>query len=100
MLNSIKFIALFAIIACAAVAQDRGAIRGTITDPTGAAVPEAAVTVKNVNTGLTQTVRTSSDGVFTIPYLPVGDYTVSTANAGFPKPETPRVRAHMPSILD
>ena len=44
MLNSTKFIALFAIIGSAAVAQDRGAIRGTITDPTGAAVPEAAVT--------------------------------------------------------
>jgi hypothetical protein len=84
MLNSIRSIVLFAITA-AALAPDRGTIRGTVTDPTGAAVPEAVVTVKNVNTGLTQIVKTSADGVYSIPYLPVGDYTVTTDKAGFRK---------------
>ena len=37
-------------------------------------MPEATVTVKNVNTGLTQTAKTSADGVYNVLYLPAGDY--------------------------
>ena len=43
MLNYIKSLTLLAVIGSVASAQDRGAIRGTITDQSGAAVPEAAV---------------------------------------------------------
>lgn len=46
-----------------ALAQDRGTIRGIASDPGGAAVPGAAITVKNVNTGLTQSTRTGGDGI-------------------------------------
>src|SRR5258708_2964109 len=55
-LNS-TFIALFAIPGSAAVAQDRGAIRGMITDPTGGRRARGLGDVKNVNTGMTQTVN-------------------------------------------
>ncbi|HEY3458696.1 MAG TPA: carboxypeptidase-like regulatory domain-containing protein, partial [Bryobacteraceae bacterium] len=63
----------FALFGLAAIvcAQDRGTITGTITDPGNANVPDARVTVKNAATGLTQAVTTGSDGIYTVPYLPV-----------------------------
>jgi len=69
------------------LAQDRGAITGAVTDPAGAVVPAAQVTAKNANTGLTQTVTTSTDGLYTFLYLPVGTYTVVTEKVGFRKAE-------------
>src|SRR5260370_358835 len=100
MLNWIKALTLLTVICSMATAQDRGAIRGTITDQSGAAVPEATVSVKNVNTGLTQTTKTSADGVYTIPYLQVGDYTVSTEKTGFRKAETTGVRVDVATVAD
>jgi hypothetical protein len=58
-----------------------GQIVGTITDSTGAAVPNATVTVTNRDTGLTRTATSSDDGNYTIPLLPTGTYTI-TAQAG------------------
>src|SRR2546425_8873934 len=79
-------------------AQDRGTIRGVVTDPAGATVPEATVTVKNINTGLTQIVTTSADGVYSVPYLPAGVYTVTTEKAGFRKAETTGIDVHVATI--
>lgn len=76
-------------------AQDRGTITGTVIDPTGAAVPDAQVTARNSSTGLTQTVRTNDDGLYTFLYLPVGTYTVVTEKAGFRKAEAPGVQVNV-----
>lgn len=77
----------FALFGLAAIvcAQDRGTITGTITDPGNANVPDARVTVKNAATGLTQAVTTGADGIYTVPYLPVGSYTVEVDKTGFRK---------------
>ena len=83
-----RIFVLALISAVSGLAQDRGTIRGVVTDATGATVPDATVTIKNVNTGLTQTVKTSADGVYSVLYLPAGDYTVTTEKAGFRKAET------------
>ena len=56
-----RFLVLVLLLAAISSAQDRGTIRGVVTDPAGATVPEATVTVKNVNTGLTQIVKTSAE---------------------------------------
>jgi len=61
----------------------RGTILGTVTDASGAAIGGANVVVKNVDTGLTRTVTTSTDGSYSVPELPIGNYTVSVENAGF-----------------
>src|SRR5919198_3680240 len=50
----------------------RGTILGTVTDPSGAVVSGAKVTVRNVATGLERTTLTSGDGSYTIPELPIG----------------------------
>ena len=61
----------------------RGTILGTVTDTSGAAIGGATVVVKNVDTGLSRTVTTSTDGSYSVPELPIGNYTVTVENAGF-----------------
>ena len=54
-----------------------------MTDPSGAAVPEAEVTVRNQNTGAVTTVRSSGEGEFVVLYLDPGTYEVSIRKPGF-----------------
>lgn len=61
----------------------RGTILGTVTDQTGALVPGAKVTIRNVDTGLTRTTETSEDGSYAVPELPIGNYTVTVEKEGF-----------------
>jgi hypothetical protein len=61
----------------------RGTILGTVTDPSGAVVAGATVTVKNTGTGLERTTETSGDGSYSVPELPIGTYTVTISQHGF-----------------
>jgi hypothetical protein len=61
----------------------RGTILGSVTDSSGAAVPGATVTIKNLDTGLTRTVSTSDDGSYAVPELPIGNYSVTVEKPGF-----------------
>jgi hypothetical protein len=58
-------------------------ILGVAKDSSGGVLPNVTVTVTNVETGLTRTVKTSDDGEFRIPELPVGRYEVKGEHAGF-----------------
>ena len=60
-----------------------GTISGLVTDPSGAVLPNAAVTVKNKATGAERKVTTSSEGTFSVPALPAGQYEISTQAKGF-----------------
>ena len=60
-----------------------GTIEGTATDPSGAAVPNATVTVKNTNTGNQRSAKTNADGHYSVPLLEVGDYEVTATATGF-----------------
>ena len=62
---------------------DRGQISGTVTDVTGAIVPGAQVTVVQKNTNTTFKAVTSSAGVYTVPALASGEYSVSISKDGF-----------------
>jgi hypothetical protein len=64
-----------------------GSITGTVTDPTGAVVPDASVSVMNEGTGLERKVRTSSSGVFNAPNLDLGTYRVTVSAPGFARYE-------------
>ncbi len=59
------------------------AIVGSITDPTGAAVPGATVTATSVERGTTYTAVTEKDGLYRIPSVPVGSYTLTVDKTGF-----------------
>ena len=61
----------------------RGTILGTVTDPSGAVVAGAKVTVKNTGTGLERSTETSGDGSYSVPELPIGTYTVTVTLSGF-----------------
>jgi hypothetical protein len=70
------------LFATSAFAQE-ATIVGTVTDPTGAAVPNASLTVTNTDTGLTRTLATASDGQYAVPDLLIGHYTVRATASGF-----------------
>jgi len=60
-----------------------GSIRGRVTDPTGAAVPQAKITAANSDTGFTRAADSSEDGYFVLPNLPLGNYSVTVQKTGF-----------------
>ncbi|MEZ5345266.1 MAG: TonB-dependent receptor [Pyrinomonadaceae bacterium] len=60
-------------------------IEGVVTDSTGAAVPNAVVTAKNLDTGSERNVTADSGGVYRIPLLPLGRYQVSVEAPNFKK---------------
>jgi hypothetical protein len=71
-----------------------GSIRGRVTDPATAAVPQSSVTAENTQTGYKRTTETGDDGYYVIPNLPLGRYTVTVLKQGF---ETQR---HSDVMLD
>lgn len=60
-----------------------GTLSGHVTDPSGAVVENATVTATNVATNIAASAKSNSDGLFTIPNLPAGNYDVSVAATGF-----------------
>src|SRR5579872_2009424 len=80
-----RIILLFVLLAVVSLSAQtfRGTILGTVTDPSGAVLNGAKVTVKNVATGLERTTETSADGSYSLPELPIGTYDVTITQAGF-----------------
>ncbi len=76
-----------AAIACAAFGQSgaTGTILGTVTDSSGAVVPNATVTITNTGTGVAHRATTSSSGDYSVPDLNPGPYSVSIESPGFSK---------------
>jgi len=70
----------------AALAQT-AQITGRVTDPSGAVIPGASITVANVATGVDRQVTTNEAGYYTVPLLPPGQYRVAVQQQGF-KPIT------------
>ena len=60
-----------------------GSIAGTVLDKSGAGVPTATVTAKNLATASVRTATTTDSGTYSIPNLPVGTYDVSVEKQGF-----------------
>jgi hypothetical protein len=69
----------------AAAQVDTARLSGTISDPSGAVIPNAQVTATNKGTGQATTVQASSSGAYTFPSLPPGSYTLSVQETGFAK---------------
>jgi hypothetical protein len=64
-----------------------GTILGVVRDATGATVPDTTVTIQNLDTAFTRTVRTGPDGSFDVPELATDHYQVQATDTGF-KTET------------
>ena len=62
-----------------------GQIEGTVIDANGAAIPNAKITVTNVETGLSRTITSEDSGVYRAPLLPLGTYRITVEVSGFKK---------------
>jgi Carboxypeptidase regulatory-like domain len=78
-----SLIVLFLILAPRLFAQISATLSGKVTDPSGAAVAGAAVTVKNLETGAVRTATTGEAGRYEVFALPIGQYQVRVSKAGF-----------------
>jgi hypothetical protein len=62
---------------------NEGGVLGVVADRSGATIPGAAVTAKNLETGFTKEAKTDSTGTFEVLGLPIGPYTVTVSMQGF-----------------
>ncbi len=78
-------------LACALVVSlsngqsNSGNIQGTVSDSTGAALPKATVTVRNLDTGATVSTETTDAGLYSAPNLPPGRYALTVEAPNFKK---------------
>src|SRR5271168_3760359 len=82
-LNATCLIALLTAVSLPMQAQYSSGIEGTVTDQSGAVVPDAQVVLTNQETQVTQTATANSQGLVRLLHLPPGRYAVSISAAGF-----------------
>ncbi len=85
-LASLAICALALIVFCSGLSAQSitsGDITGTVNDPSGSILANATVTLKNQQTGNTQTAKTTTTGVYRFAFLPPGQYAVSVNAPGF-----------------
>ena len=80
---SLPLIALSCVLCMSAQAPGTGAISGRVTDPDGLPVKNAQVNASDRATDAVRSATTGSDGQFTLPLLPTGNYSVAVAAPGF-----------------
>src|SRR5450631_2169622 len=87
LLKGASLTCLLLLLLCSTVfgQRDLGTITGTITDPQGADVPNAKITIKNDATGVTDETVSSDGGSYSRPALIPGTYTVTVEAPGFQK---------------
>ena len=77
------WLAMLLLLPASAFAQgELGALTGTVTDPSGAIVPEATITITNTSTGVVRTTSSSRAGYYRVP-VPPGPYKLEAAKEGF-----------------
>src|ERR1035438_1567305 len=74
---------------------DTGAIAGSITDPKGAVVTDAAVKAINMTTGETRTAISSGSGAYLVPLLKAGTYRVEVSKSGFKLSASDNIIVHI-----
>src|ERR1700726_3182870 len=79
-----------------AFAQETGQISGTVTDPGGAVVPNATITIRNLGTNALRSVNTGDSGAFVVTGLQPATYEVVVRSVGF-QPHTTRVEVTVAS---
>ena len=88
---------LLFVFAAAAMAQSAGtgALTGTVTDPTGAVIANATVTITNTGTNQARSITTGTDGSYRFALLPPGAYNVKFSATGFKVSEVPNVQINV-----
>jgi len=86
----IRITLLSALCAVAMFAQT-ASITGRVTDPGGATVPNAAISVKSADSGVTTSTKSNQDGYYSLPSLPPGRYTLNLQKEGFAPIQEPNL---------
>jgi len=86
---ALAFCFLFTSVASAQTTIGSGSISGLVTDPSGAAVPGAKVTITNTETGQVANLQTTSTGTYSSGALSPGNYMVRVSATGFKTTQTP-----------
>jgi len=60
-----------------------GVVTGTVTDATGSSIPNASITLVNLNTNATQKTNSGTDGTYRFAFVPPGNYKVTVSVEGF-----------------
>ena len=76
-------VVLFLVLSVSNLHAQQASLTGRVVDPSGAALPGAAVSVTNVDTGIRTAVVTDGEGHYTIPLLPPGRYRITVDLSGF-----------------
>ncbi|HEX3086676.1 MAG TPA: carboxypeptidase-like regulatory domain-containing protein, partial [Pyrinomonadaceae bacterium] len=92
-----KFFLVFGVLALVSLTAfgqttSTGSLTGTVTDPTGAVVPGATVTVTSTATAQEFNAKTNDEGVFTIPTLTAGLYTATISVKGFKQAKVTEIK--------
>jgi hypothetical protein len=92
--------ALLAAIALPLLAQtNKGTITGTITDPKGAVIAGASVTIINVGTNAERKLTAGDDGVYKAPLLDIGTYKITASARGFQSATLENIQLHVGETL-
>ena len=83
----ISFVAVFVAIGASAQSLVSGDVTGVVSDPSGAVIPNATVTLKNNGTGQTMNATTNASGAYRFSLLTPGQYTVTVNASGFQNAE-------------
>ncbi len=95
----LSLVALVLLLAVPVFAQkSTSQIRGTVTDPTGAAVSGAKVTLQNEATGVSRTISTNAQGNYVFPDIPVGSYQVEVEFAGFKLAQQTKIQTSVADV--
>ncbi len=79
-----RTVLMLLLMSAAMFAQDfRATLTGTVTDPSGAAIPGATVRVINSGTGEIKEAQTTAEGHYAVPYLNPGTYNIEATSTGF-----------------
>jgi hypothetical protein len=88
--SSAGFLLLSCILACLMFSAtglnaqvNTGTLSGLVLDPSGAAIASATISIKSPDTGYTRSIQSASDGAYTLPNLPIGNYDLTVAAPGF-----------------
>jgi hypothetical protein len=63
--------------------SNTGEIKGVVTDPSGGVVAGASVSIKNIQTNVANSVATNASGLYDVPFLQPGNYTITFSKEGF-----------------
>ena len=97
LLSGFTLLVIFSSLVTIGLAQtaDTGAIAGSITDPKGAVVMDAAVKAINMTTGETRTAISSGGGAYLVPLLKAGTYRVEVSKSGFKLSASDNIIVHI-----